>query len=255
MKKLFMNLSISMKSMIIFSLVLIAVAFMLFFILLPKFYDIMLLQKKVAMKYNIEMIFNLINEYEERHLKGEFTLEESQKRALQRIKTMKYQNGNNYFWVNDLQPKMIMHPTNSDLNGKDLSDYKDPNGTKLFVNMVDLVKKETEGTVEYKWKKPNSTEVSDKVSYVRLFKPWGWIVGTGIWSNDVDPQIKSELDYIYLETYIGITGLFILVLVLATLFGNYLRKRLNLVNSIADYIAEGNFNAVDSLFDNSKLKK
>ncbi len=108
------------------------------------------------------------------------------------IKDMKYDDGSGYLWINDLTPVMVFHPVNAAMNGKDLSDYKDPDGKRLFVEMTEVCKKEGEGTVGYKWAKPGFNEPVDKLSYVKLLKPLNWVIGSGIYIDDVNATIKEK---------------------------------------------------------------
>jgi len=110
---------------------------------------------------------------------------EAQKHAIQWLKCLRY-DGDNYFWINDLRPSMVMHPTKPALDGTGLGDFKDPSGKALFVEMVATVRQSGSGFVEYEWPRPGSDRPVPKVSYVQGFAPWGWIVGTGIYVDDVN---------------------------------------------------------------------
>jgi methyl-accepting chemotaxis protein len=100
--------------------------------------------------------------------------------------------GKDYFWINDLQPYMVMHPYKPELNGKDLSAAKDPNGKHLFMEMVKVCKEKGEGFVDYYWPKYGADQPQPKLSYVRLFKEWNWIVGTGIYIDDLDVIVAEK---------------------------------------------------------------
>jgi methyl-accepting chemotaxis protein len=104
---------------------------------------------------------------------------------------MRYGDGE-YFWINDMSPTMVMHPFAKDLIGKDLSDYPDPNGTRLFMEMVKVVNAENEGFVHYVWKKGGTDKIAPKVSFIKGFAPWGWIVGSGIYLDDVDAEFFAQ---------------------------------------------------------------
>jgi methyl-accepting chemotaxis protein len=108
------------------------------------------------------------------------------------MKDMKYDDGTGYLWINDMTPAMVFHPVNEAMNGKDLSDYKDPDGKRLFVEMAEVCKKEGEGTVGYKWAKPGFNEPVDKLSYVKLFTPLNWVIGSGIYIDDVNAAIMEK---------------------------------------------------------------
>ncbi|MCX5898432.1 MAG: cache domain-containing protein, partial [Proteobacteria bacterium] len=122
---------------------------------------------------------------------GVLTREQAQKQAIDQIRNLHYgQEMKDYFWINDMQPRMVIHPYRTDLNGKDLSDYQDPNGKRVFVEFVNVVKKEGSGYVDYMWQdRDNKNLVVPKISYVKGFAPWGWIIGTGIYIEDVKAEI------------------------------------------------------------------
>jgi diguanylate cyclase (GGDEF)-like protein/PAS domain S-box-containing protein len=116
---------------------------------------------------------------------GELTEAQAKRAAIETIRAMRY-DGGEYFWINDLQPRMVMHPMMPELDGKDLSDFTDPNGKRLFVAFVDTVRKNGAGFVDYLWPKPGFTQPVPKISYVKGFVPWGWVIGSGIYIDDVN---------------------------------------------------------------------
>ncbi|MGE4297476.1 MAG: methyl-accepting chemotaxis protein [Desulfovibrionaceae bacterium] len=111
--------------------------------------------------------------------------------ALLQINKMRLANGN-YFWVTDTDTRMVMHPTNPALNGKDMTDNKDAKGKQLFKEMTEVAMRDGDGVVQYWWGKPGQDGTFPKVSYVKLFKPWGWIVGMGVYMDDVDALVTQE---------------------------------------------------------------
>jgi methyl-accepting chemotaxis protein len=125
------------------------------------------------------------------YAKKELTDGEKQKMAAGIIEKMRYADGN-YVWINDMQPAMVMHPLKPEMNGKDISDFKDPNGKHLFVEMVKVCQKDGQGFVDYMWPKPGETKPVAKLSYVRLFKPWNWVIGTGVYLQMAEERFKDE---------------------------------------------------------------
>ena len=120
---------------------------------------------------------------------------ERQKRALEIIKPMRYgDDGKDYFWINDLNCVMVMHPYKPALNGKDMSDFADPNGKKFFVEMADTCKKHGKGFITYYWPKPGADKPVPKISYVKLYEPWGWIVGTGVYLDHNNKNLLRRAD-------------------------------------------------------------
>ena len=113
-----------------------------------------------------------------------------QAEALKTIGDMRYAN-NDYFWINDSSPKMIMHPVSKHLDGKDLSAIVDAKGKKLFIEMAKVSnEKKTGGLVKYWWDKPEKkNDPKEKFSYVQKFEPWDWIIGTEAYVDDIEQDV------------------------------------------------------------------
>ena len=114
---------------------------------------------------------------------GQMSDADAQAKAKAEIKALRY-DGKEYVWINDMQPRMVMHPIKPEMDGKDLSDFKDAAGTKLFNDMTAIVKRDGHGFYDYVWPKPGSTESEPKRSYVAGFAPWGWVVGSGVYVTE-----------------------------------------------------------------------
>ncbi len=170
---------------------------------------------------------------------GKISEADAKQRALELLSRIRY-SGNNYFWVNDLQPKMLMHPIVHDLVGKDLTNNKDPNGLALFVEFVKVVKAHGAGFVEYMWPKPGHSEPVEKISYVALYEPWGWVIGTGVYNDDLKADRNRAL------VVGGLTGLLILLAVagISTYFIRDIVKRTAQLREAMREMSNGNFDVV-----------
>jgi len=149
----------------------------------------------------------------------DFDIKQAQNEAIIIIRDMRYgPELKDYFWITDTTHRMVMHPYRPLLNGQDLTDYQDPRGKNFFVDIVNIVKDHGDGYVDYKWQwKDDSLTVVPKLSYVKAYEPWGWIVGTGIYIEDVNREI-SKLT----RTVVWISGL-ITILIAAII--TYLARR------------------------------
>jgi methyl-accepting chemotaxis protein len=123
---------------------------------------------------------------------GTLTRDAAQKQALSAVRGLRY-NQSDYFWINDLTPVMVMHPTNPKLEGQNLSAIRDPNGYALFNEMVAIAKSKGAGMINYLWPKPGAEAPVGKTSYVQLFEPWGWVIGSGVYIDDVQAEFQSQL--------------------------------------------------------------
>jgi methyl-accepting chemotaxis protein len=141
-------------------------------------------EKRLAIRAVVDTALGVIEHHHDLQRAGKLSQEEAQRQARQAVGRLRY-SGGEYFWINDLSPRMIMHPTKPELDGKDLAGFKDPTGKAVFLAMVEAVKQGGEGDVDYLWPKPGHDDPVPKVSHVKEFKPWGWMVGSGIYTEDV----------------------------------------------------------------------
>ena len=164
----------------------------IFILILPAFERNIMEGKMEMISELTNTVSSLLDEYNQEFLNHSFTKEEAQKLAAYRIEQIRYGKENkDYFWIIDESPSMIMHPYRKELIGKDLTTYKDPEGKRMFVEAAKQVKLNGHGFIDYMWQwKDDSTRIVPKLSYVNGYQEWGWIVGTGIYLEDVKQEIK-----------------------------------------------------------------
>lgn len=138
----------------------------------------------------VDLSLSEMNLQYQRVQEGKISEKDAKAEALETIEKMRY-SGDEYFWINDLKNIMLMHPTKPEINGTDVSGSQDPDGKYIFQEMVAAVKSQGSGIVRYQWPKPGFDEPQPKISYVSEFEPWGWIVGTGIYVDDLVAIQKS----------------------------------------------------------------
>lgn len=165
----------------------------IFFILLPQLEESFLSRKQEMIRELTETVWSLLETYHDREVTGELSHAEAQKRAILRIQNLRYgPEKKDYFWINDMTPRMIMHPYRTDLNGQDVSDFQDSQGKHLFNEFVQVVRQQGAGFVAYMWQwKDDPVKIVPKISYIKGFEPWGWVVGTGIYIDDVHAEITA----------------------------------------------------------------
>ena len=134
----------------------------------------------------------ILKKYQGLEAAGTMSRDEAQAAAKAIISAMRYGGGSGYFWINDMHPTMVMHPIKPELNGSDLTQNKDPNGKFLFVEFTNVVKAGGQGFVDYYWPKPGAAEPVEKYSHVIGFSPWGWIVGTGVYTDDLQAMFRQD---------------------------------------------------------------
>jgi len=142
------------------------------------------------LKSQTDFVLSIIQgEYDKYH--GKVSDEQLKDIIRNAVKSAKY-GETGYFWINDLEATIIMHPTNPSLDGKDMKEYKDQNGKKIFTEFAEVAKKQGDGFVDYVWPKPGFEKAQDKVSYVKLFKAYNWVIGTGEYVDNVTAKLQEE---------------------------------------------------------------
>jgi len=161
--------------------------------IIPTFEKNMLGSKKEMIKELTNTAWSIVNEFQLEYSDSLISLETAKAFAAAKVKNMRYGNDQkDYFWITDMQPLMVMHPYREELNNQDLKNYQDPQGKRVFIEAVSIVKRSNEGYFEYMWQwKDDSTKIVDKLSYVKGYKPWNWVIGTGVYVEDVKAEISS----------------------------------------------------------------
>ncbi len=190
--------------------------------------------RQTEVRHAVNAVAGVIDYYVRQANDGSMSLEQAQTVAKGAVAQSRY-DGNNYFWINDSEPKMIMHPIKPELDGQDLSQNKDPNGKALFVEMVKVVKARGEGDVDYFWPKPGFSAPVPKVSYVKLIPEWGWIIGSGLYLDDVEAELNSTLRTIGAVAL----GVFAVVLVLVFWVARSISQPIHNAIRVIEKIAQG----------------
>jgi PAS domain S-box-containing protein len=165
----------------------------LFIYVVPTFERNAMEQKKNMLRELTNIAWSILDNYNSAVIEGHMPIEEAQEAAMTEIEALRYgPQEKDYFWITDLAPKMIMHPYVHELMGQSLRDFADPDGVKLFREAVDIAKQEGEGFINYKWQlRDDSTQIAPKLSFVKLFTPWKWVVSTGIYIDDVHKELSA----------------------------------------------------------------
>lgn len=145
-------------------------------------------QRSTELTHLVQVAVSMAREEHAASQRGQMSDAEARRRAAHRIGQLRYGNGD-YFWINDLNARMVMHPTNPRLDGQDLTSFKDPTGLAIFVEFSRVVREQGQGVVSYMWPKPGFDRPVPKLSHVAGFAPWNWVVGTGVYIDDLNDML------------------------------------------------------------------
>ena len=147
---------------------------------------------------------------------GGMSEEDAKQRASSIIARMR-QGENDYFWIQTSEPRIVMHPTKPELNGSQMRNVLAPDGRPLLNVFAELAENESGGNLRYDWPKPGEDAPQPKIAHVERYAPWGWIVGTGIYADDIE---AAFLDNALIKGGISIAFL----LLVGFLFHRFVRK-------------------------------
>lgn len=191
--------------------------------------------KKTMLTSQVDTVSSLLSYYQNEVSEGRMSLEKAQDTAKEHIKNLRY-NEKEYFFILNDQVKGVMHPIKPALDNTDLSDIKDPEGKHLFVEFAKVAKEEKEGYVSYMWPKPNTETPLPKLTFVRAFPEWGWIVGTGVYVDDVDNEFWDSV----IQKGIMIVLLIVTVVGLLIAIQRSIGYKLATMQAMAEELAGGN---------------
>ncbi|MBF0339348.1 MAG: cache domain-containing protein [Magnetococcales bacterium] len=191
--------------------------------------------KKMLANVLVESAYSVLQHYQTLESKGELTREQAQQQAKQVVKSLRYREVE-YFWINDMHPNMVMHPYKPQLDGTDLSNFKDPTGKFLFIEFVKTVQQSGSGFVDYRWPKPNSDKPQPKISFVKGFAPWQWVIGTGLYVDDVEAEFRLKS----IRLMAAMSGFLLVMFLLAYVISRSITVPIGQILQLVGEMAQGN---------------
>jgi methyl-accepting chemotaxis protein len=184
---------LSVKSVVMSGVITLGVVAIIFLVL-DIYRNSLLEERKQKVKGMVENAYHIAEFYHVKINKEGLPETDAKKYILQAIRDLPHDK-NGYCWVNDSQALMLMHPTIPSLEGKNMYDYRDSNGKYFMREFIDMTRDHQAGFVFYTWPKPDDPKgpYYPKVSFVKSFTPWDWIIGSGVYIDDVDTAFKHAV--------------------------------------------------------------
>lgn len=233
------NIKVSTKLLLLGLALLVSFSLILTWVY-SKYSDSMYAEKRLETQRVVETAASILDYYSKQVQSGKMLIDDAQRNAKETVKALGYGNENSeYFFIIDLDANMIMHPKKPEMNGKNQSDYKDPNGKRIFLEMANVAKKDGSGFVDYEWSKKEGEKPSPKISYVKLSSDWKWVIGSGIYVDDVQKQMQSI-------TFLFVSLIIMLLIIMLPAFylviRNVIINPINKLVGIANKLAVGDIN-------------
>lgn len=196
---------------------------------------------KTEIKSEVETAITVMQSAYDRYKSGTITEAAAKNMAKETIRNMRYrEDGSGYFWIDDTNYTLIMHPILTEQEGDNRKNETDKNGVKIIQKILDSVTtdKNADGFNEFYYTKSDGKTVAPKLAYSELFEPWGWIVSTGNYVDDMQKEMrstKSQLNSYSAKLQRSIFIIFFIIIIAIIISGNIFSTYLcNPIRKLAD---------------------
>ncbi|SDT98649.1 methyl-accepting chemotaxis protein [Halopseudomonas salegens] len=184
----------------------------------------------------VEVAHDLMGHYHEKEVQGEMSREEAQREALAVLERMRY-DGNEYYWVNDMNHIMIMHPFAPQTVGVDLTSMQNEDSENIIVEMVQLAREHGTAHFEYTWTRPGDVPGEDdgvgRMAAVTHFEPWDYMIGTGVFIDDMQAKFRTEMINTLIKVLLITLFMAIIVIIVARSIARPLKLVVHAMHDIA----------------------
>ncbi len=188
-------------------------------------------ERKRSISSVVDSALSIVKGFYEQYQRGEITEQEAKLKSKQVLRSLRFED-NNYVWINDMSSIMLMHPLNPEYENNSVADIADADGVKVFPILVDLVRTKGSGYIQHLWDNNGQQTPEGKISFVKGFTPWNWVIGTGVWVVDLDAAVQSSLTTILSQAAIFITIIGLIAYYLIHSIGDPIRRMAQSGNAI-----------------------
>ncbi|WP_351016875.1 methyl-accepting chemotaxis protein [Shewanella sp. AC91-MNA-CIBAN-0169] len=190
-----------------------------FWFSLTRVENVLINEKEAKLNALVDIATTIADKYYQDAQSGILSEDEAKVMALAAIDKLRY-SGNEYYFSIDTQGTMIQHAFAKQLVNTKVLAMQDPNGVKLFEQMIQRTEQQDSARVDYMWNKPQQEQPSPKMSVVKRFKPWGWIIGTGIYVDDIQNDKNQFItQYLLLLALVWLPVILLLFFIIRSISG------------------------------------
>lgn len=194
--------------------------------------------KQAELTHLVESTITMVEVLNKKAISGEMTLEQAQAQARDLVRGMRF-NGTDYFWIQNPQGIMLMHPIAAKLEGRDLKPIKDVKGHQFAASVAKQLQSKGEAIEFYHWNRPGSDEPVPKISYTKNYPAWGWSIGTGVYIDDIEVLFWDHANSVIIFAGVLMVILFIIGISLIRSITRPLTATVNAMRDISEGQGEG----------------
>lgn len=215
-------------------------------------------------KSQVQSVIAILQAEYDKSQNGDLTEDEAKKEAAEIVRNMRYRDdGSGYFWIDDTDYNLIMHPILTDQEGNNRYDLTDQNGVKIIQEIMKVsTGSDGGGFNEFYFTKADGVTVAPKIAYSQIFTPWNWVVSTGNYVDDMEAEMNSSKNEVQAKYHTMITVIIIIdliftviVFIASRIFGNMICKPLIEIQNFANRMSTGDLTTGVSVSSNNELGK
>ena len=176
------------------------------------------------LKGETAVAYGILEEYYKKQQAGELTEDQAKKEAADRVRDLRYDGGKGYFWIDTVDGNNVVLLGRKDVEGTNRYNAKDPNGFPYIQEINKAAQQEGGGFTRWAFPKPGETESLPKYGYSIEFQPYHWVIGTGVWIDEIDAivaQKEAKLAADLRTSILESLGVIVLLQILMALFSRY----------------------------------
>ena len=215
-------------------------------------------------KSQVQSVIAILQAEYDKSQNGDLTEDEAKKEAAEIVRNMRYRDdGSGYFWIDDTDYNLIMHPILTDQEGNNRYDLTDQNGVKIIQEIMKVsTGSDGGGFNEFYFTKADGVTVAPKIAYSQIFTPWNWVVSTGNYVDDMEAEMNSSKNEVQAKYHTMITVIIIIdliftviVFIASRIFGNTICKPLIEIQNFANRMSTGDLTTGVNVSSKNELGK
>ncbi|MBR1635812.1 MAG: cache domain-containing protein [Lachnospiraceae bacterium] len=214
------------------------------------------------LKFEVETVYSMVDQFHQMQEAGILSEKEAKKQAADIVRELRYDDGNGYFWIDTTEGINVVLLGREETEGNSRYDAVDPNGVKYIQEILNAGMQTGGGFAYFSFPKPDETESLPKMSYSLEYEPYDWVIGTGMWIDQIDAM---EADYLaaanaamrtsIISSVIFLLVLLVLLVIFALFIGNRIANPIKLITSELERMASGNFTILEQTPEMEKVER
>ena len=215
-------------------------------------------------RYEVQSTIAILQAEYDKVQAGDLTEKEAKEEAKEIIRCMRYgDDGSGYFWIDDTDYNLVMHPILPDQEGNNRKELKDEDGVMIIQEIMKVANTaEGGGYTEFQFTKSDGVTVAPKVTYSQIFKPWGWVVSTGNYVDDMQAEIvetRNAINQKFISLCVVVAVAMVIIVVVVSFIARFYADKICVslvgIQNMATRMSDGDLTTAIELKERNEIGK